>query len=113
MIVPINTDANKIEINIDIITMCQLKCPYCYSRYDKRKWGKIMKLNDFKKIVQLISNLNGDIRVSLLGGEPTLHPLLNVFLKLLYKTKNVSEVDIYTNGERDLRNLPLDEKLYK
>ena len=111
MIVPLNADANKIEINIDIITLCQLKCPYCYSRYDKRKWGKIMKLNDFKKIVQLISNLNGDIQVSLLGGEPTLHPLLNVFLKLLYKTKNVSKVDIYTNGERDLRNLPLDEKL--
>ena len=66
MIVPINTDANKnkIEINVDIITLCQLKCPYCYSRYDKRKWGKIMKLNDFKKIVQLISNLNEDIQVS-------------------------------------------------
>lgn len=111
MITPLKRNADKIEISIDIITLCQLKCPYCYSRYDKEKWGKIMKLDDFKHIVSLISNLKESISVSLLGGEPTLHPLLNVFLKLLYKTKNVSEVILYTNGEKDLRNLSLDEKL--
>ena len=63
---------SPLEINIHITDRCNLKCTYCYSNFYKRKNKDISKENIFR-IVDSFKEL-GVIEVSLIGGEPFLHP---------------------------------------
>ncbi len=61
-----------LEINIHITDKCNLKCTYCYSNFYKRKNNDI-PLAGVRRIVDAFDDL-GVIEVSLIGGEPLLHP---------------------------------------
>jgi|TARA_B100000315_G_C14581117_1_gene590512 MoaA/NifB/PqqE/SkfB family radical SAM enzyme len=61
-----------LEINIHITDKCNLKCTYCYSNFYRRHNDDISKDNIFK-IVDAFQEM-GVIEVSLIGGEPFLHP---------------------------------------
>ncbi|KKR03876.1 MAG: hypothetical protein UT30_C0017G0015 [Candidatus Uhrbacteria bacterium GW2011_GWF2_39_13] len=61
-----------LEINIHITDKCNLKCTYCYSNFYKRHNDDI-SLHDIKRIVDSFYEM-GVIEVSLIGGEPFLHP---------------------------------------
>ena len=92
-----------IELNLYIITLCQFKCPYCYSRYENlSKWNKIMDLDLIHKIVEGIKYSKGNFSISLLGGEPTLHPHFYEIISSFTKIKNIKEVIIYTNGVKPI-----------
>ena len=60
------------EINIHITDRCNLKCTYCYSNFYKRKTKDISKEAIFKIVDDFLAL--GVIEVSLIGGEPFLHP---------------------------------------
>lgn len=61
-----------IELNIHITDKCNLRCSYCYSNFYKRHNDDIPK----KEIVRIVDAFKdmGVIEVSLIGGEPFLHP---------------------------------------
>lgn len=61
-----------LEINIHITDRCNLRCTYCYSNFYKRNIPDISKTDIFR-IVDGFKKL-GSLEVSLIGGEPFLHP---------------------------------------
>jgi len=83
------------KIAIDITNKCDLNCPYCYAMKNyKNKWNtQDLTLINFSKIINLINSKN---KISILGGEPFLHPNIKSFIELLNK-KKFNEVFILTN----------------
>lgn len=61
-----------LELNIHITDKCNLKCTYCYSNFYKRRNPDISKEQIFR-IVKAFDEM-GVMEVSLIGGEPFLHP---------------------------------------
>ena len=60
------------EINIHITDRCNLKCTYCYSNFYKRRNPPIPTA----KVLEIVDAFAamGVVEVSLIGGEPLLHP---------------------------------------
>ncbi len=61
-----------LEINIHITDRCNLACTYCYSNFYKRHNPDI-SLENVRRIVDAFCDM-GVMEVSLIGGEPFLHP---------------------------------------
>lgn len=91
-------EKNRIVIDIDILTVCNYHCRYCYARGEKNKWNKIMSIDDIKSICTKISTMDKVVDINILGGEPTLHPKLREILKLFHSLRNVEDVTITTNS---------------
>jgi MoaA/NifB/PqqE/SkfB family radical SAM enzyme len=83
-----------LQINFYINTVCNLQCSYCYARKNL-DWNKIIKFDQIKKIIPMLNKLDKSV-ISLIGGEPTLHPDFLNIMKLLSKTKH--DIHFYTNG---------------
>lgn len=97
-------EINTVRIHMEINTMCNNKCAYCYARANKQTWGTMMSRDYINET--LISNMNNLITtlrdegkyldVVLLGGEPTLHPMFPDVVKFL--CDNEVRISITTNG---------------
>lgn len=88
-------------VDIELSSLCNLKCPMCYTITEEFKHkvnAKLMEENLFKKIIDEIALKVPAIRLSL-RGEPTLHPQLIEFAKYA-KQKGVREISFLTNGSR-------------
>lgn len=83
-----------LEINIHITDKCNLKCTYCYSNFYKRKCEDISR-QDIFRIVDAFKEL-GVLEVSLIGGEPFLHPHIADIINYV-KDKKLS-CSTVTNG---------------
>jgi len=83
--------------NVLLTQRCVRSCPYCFAKKhisdsspdDLLSWENLIYLAD-------IFELSGERNMSLLGGEPTLHPLIAEFLVYLLKRNFV--VRIFTSG---------------
>ncbi len=83
--------------NVLLNSICNRSCPYCFAQremagvsQDKRlSWENLIYIADF-----LLAS--GERHVSLLGGEPTLHPDIVDFV--LYLLARNLDVTIFTNG---------------
>jgi len=66
------------RINILITSSCNLNCPYCFAKTVKEDNSiiKFMPVEEFDSILNWCRNLNIK-EVSILGGEPTIHPNFN------------------------------------
>lgn len=102
----VERELNTVRLHIDLNTICNNKCPYCYARQEEHDWGLIMS-NDYIKNI-LVPNLykissNKYLDIVLLGGEPTLHPY---FLEILEKISSMrrTRVSITSNGTRAYAN---------
>ena len=82
------------EVFLYITSRCNLKCPHCYMG-DAKNINMDMDIlkNLLKKTVEL-----GATKVTFLGGEPTLHPLLSNFIKIA-KDLGFDYIRMDTNGE--------------
>lgn len=96
-----------LEINIHITDKCNLKCTYCYSNFYKRKNPDISKENIIR-IVDAFKEL-GVLEVSLIGGEPFLHPDISDIIEYI-KSKNLL-CSTVTNGYFLKRHLEAVKKL--
>lgn len=83
--------------NILLTTRCVRSCPYCFARREMENspprealaWDDLIYLADFLQA-------SGERHVSLLGGEPTLHPdLVDMVLYLVERRFNVT---VFTSG---------------
>lgn len=74
--------------------MCNQHCIYCYAR-DGMKWDTISNIDNIKRELSLLRDFPKSI-ISLIGGEPTLHPK---FIEILKYVKGFHhELHVYTNG---------------
>lgn len=96
----VERELQTVRLHIDINTICNQKCEYCYARQEKHSWGLIISnkyideilLPNLKKIAE-----DTYLDVILLGGEPTLHPRFNEVLSFILSLKN-TRVSITSNG---------------
>ena len=88
-------------VDIEASSLCNLKCPMCYTITDDFKekvCAKLMSEELYHKVINEIAGNVCAIRLSL-RGEPTLHPKLTEFIKYA-KEKGIKEVSFLTNGSK-------------
>lgn len=82
--------------NLLLTNGCNRQCPYCFAS-DNNVKGKMQSLSfeDLKYVSNLLIE-SGNRQINLLGGEPTIHPEFNKFIKyLLHLGFNIG---VFTNG---------------
>lgn len=89
-------------VAIGITNICNLNCIHCLR--DKVEPTVSIPLDLFKKIIDQIAEL-GIERVSLTGGEPTLHP--NFSELLIYLASMEIDFNFVTNGREFNKVLPI------
>lgn len=82
--------------NVLLTTRCNRTCPYCFAKKemggatgDRMSWENLIFIADF-----LLKS--GERSISLLGGEPTLHPDFVDFV--CYLNERGFEICVFTNG---------------
>jgi len=90
------------HVDVELSSLCDLKCPMCYTITDQFKESvsrKLMKPALFYKIIdECAENRVYSIRISL-RGESLLHPNIIEFTRYA-KEKGIKEVSTLTNGVR-------------
>lgn len=86
-------------VDLELSTICNLKCKMCYTTTTSYKTGIDSGLMDFKLFKKIIDEIKGKvhaIRLSL-RGEPTLHPRFIDCIKYA-KDSGIEEISTLTNG---------------
>lgn len=88
-------------VDIELASLCNLKCPMCYTITDEFKEkvnAKFMDFDLYKKIIDEIADDVPAIRLSL-RGESTLH---KKFIECIQyaKDKGIKEISFLTNGSK-------------
>lgn len=86
-------------MKVSINNSCNSKCPYCFAGTMGIDNKTNMSLEDFKKILNWLI-LNNDHELTLLGGEPTIHPDFEKMLDIIsvYKSTYGLHLFLLTNG---------------
>lgn len=79
-------------INLHFTNACNYKCRFCHSRFQKSS----LTLEDWKKIIDNISNSSKVERFNLAGGEPLLSPYIQEIIDFIHSKK--IDVSIITNA---------------
>lgn len=90
----------RANIDIDILTMCNYHCWYCYARERKDIWNRIMSMDMIRIITNKIKRFKKEVDIGILGGEPTLHPRLEEVVREFSKCKNIRDLVLFSNGTR-------------
>ena len=88
-------------VDIELASICNLKCPMCYTITDDFKEkvnAKLMDVKLFKKIIDEIGGKVPALRLSL-RGESTLHKSFIECIRYA-KEKGIKEVSTLTNGSK-------------
>lgn len=83
--------------NIMLTYRCNLRCPYCFANEFVNRADTDITEADFRTAVKFAAG-TPHASIGLIGGEPTTHPKLPEFLRLLADEPNVDTVMVYTNG---------------
>lgn len=94
----------------EVINICNYKCKYCSAGYGDKSTRPVSKYYKDEQIKSswrsVITKLrlikHTDWNMSLLGGEPTLHPELKDIIKSLTNMERCSEVCLITNMSKDV-----------
>lgn len=82
--------------NISITLLCNRDCSYCFARTVQETYkNKFMSVEIFRDILYVLKN-SGIKHVRLLGGEPTLHPQIKLFIKEAIEKE--FQVLLFSNG---------------
>lgn len=89
-------------MNLLITTVCNRRCEYCFAAEyverdatDLKVDQRFITIEQFVKAVDFFAASN-ERRVSMLGGEPTLHPRFVDFVR--YILRRGMDVQVFTNG---------------
>lgn len=88
-----------LNISWELVTHCQFACSYCYFKpYESDiQYSEVMKL-----VLLKLKKINEPFGITLLGGEPTLHPEFFQIIKELYAIENVTRIDIISNFQQPI-----------
>jgi len=89
---------DSIHVEWNLGKRCNLDCTYCPAEIHDN-FSPHTPISILENTVDQLVKLNKPIRVSLTGGEPCVHPDIEVLLDYL-KLKEISWVNITTNGTR-------------
>lgn len=89
-------DKHVIMVDLDIITMCNFKCWYCYAR--ENNWNKTLNKEKLQHILNVLKDSNRYIDMSILGGEPLLNRHLKWFLNSLECIHHIKVATVFSNG---------------
>ncbi len=81
-----------LSANIEIISVCNFKCPHCYNESAERGY---MSLEAFRRIIKELKHL-GCIYLTITGGEPLLHPNFEEIYKEAHEAGFI--VSLFSNG---------------
>lgn len=90
---------SPLTISWELVTHCQLSCSYCYfNPYESQtNYPAVMKM-----ILNKLSKIEENFEVTLLGGEPTLHPQFYELIEALHSMKYLTKIDIITNFQTQI-----------
>lgn len=88
-----------LNINWELVSHCQFKCTYCY--YGPHK-SEVDYSSLSKIVLKKLSTIKEPIKMTLVGGEPTLHPDFHEVIDGLFKIDQIKEINIVTNFESTL-----------
>jgi MoaA/NifB/PqqE/SkfB family radical SAM enzyme len=88
------------SVDVYISSQCNRRCSYCFLPTDFFTSGKRMSVESFFDIVQW-SKRQGVKEVTLLGGEPSLHPSFATMVRMA--SSQDMDVRVVTNGARSFR----------
>lgn len=98
---------DHINVHWDTLTICQLKCSYCYARNEYgEKWGKLGKKEVIDGVIESLRRSSLPFNLGLLGGEPTLNPHYYYILNQLAMIDKFNRVYVVTNAEKDFTDHP-------
>ncbi len=88
-------ELNHIPMNcmLELTYNCNFKCNHCYVKDSPNK--RLISFDDVKKIINNIKQL-GSLKLTITGGEPTVHPKLADIL--YYARDNNLVTSLFTNG---------------
>ncbi|MEW5900219.1 MAG: radical SAM protein [Acidobacteriota bacterium] len=89
---------NEPKISFRIIRRCNFRCPFCSTFSSPDRKG-IMRLEDFKAAVEILSREGFCGILNLSGGETTLHPSLAEMVSLVSKKLPQGKIVVFTNGD--------------
>lgn len=97
----------KFYVSINLTNRCNLNCKYCTASVPFTTVKNDITLSTVKYVVKMINMYlsSFNIYIILTGGEPLVYPYLNETVNLLYTIKNISRIDICTNGTLPLKNV--------
>ena len=90
------------SVDVYITSQCSRRCAYCFMPPDFFASGMRMSLDHFSGVVSW-SRQHGVKEITLLGGEPSLHPSFATMVKLA--SNRGMDVRVVTNGARRFRRL--------
>ena len=103
----IEQDPDHLNIHWDSLTICQLKCSYCYARNEYGKeWGKLSSKETIDAVIESLKRAKLSFNLGLLGGEPTLGPHYYYILDRVTELPHNKKVYVVTNGEKDFTDHP-------
>jgi MoaA/NifB/PqqE/SkfB family radical SAM enzyme len=90
------------SVDVYISSQCNRRCTYCFLPADFFTSGMRMSVESFSGIVNW-SKRHGVEEITLLGGEPSLHPSFAEMVRIASSAKMA--VRVVTNGARSFRRL--------
>ena len=92
-------DIKNINIMAYVIDQCNFSCWYCYNR-QPRTFNRL----DLNQLYQFINTLSmkHNITLTIIGGEPTLHPDLYDFCKKIVCNKSIKFINIFSNFSQNI-----------
>lgn len=87
----------KLRFEVHIVEHCNLNCKYCF-HFSPLAQEEYLMLdeNDIKRLSELYGGVMH--KITLLGGEPLLHPKISEFIEITRKYFSIGEINILTNG---------------
>jgi radical SAM protein with 4Fe4S-binding SPASM domain len=87
-------------MNVLLTTLCNRKCKYCFANgkidyNDKGKTSYYISLENINKVINYFKH-SDERNISLLGGEPTIHPDFDKIIDIV-KALDI-HINIFTNG---------------
>lgn len=90
-------DTIKIEWNLG--KRCNLDCAYCPEEIHDN-YSSHTDIDTLKNTVSILDGLNKPIRLSLTGGEPSVHPQIEELLQFINAADNIVWLSMTTNATR-------------
>lgn len=93
-------DTIKVEWNLG--KRCNLDCAYC-PEYIHDNHSEHTDIDILKRTVEVLNALDKPVRLSLTGGEPSVHPCIDELLEAINVSQNITWLSMTTNATRPAR----------
>lgn len=99
----ITYDYELLRLILDITTLCNFRCEYCFNYKYFNKFKNITIAN-YENIIKHFSKFKKLIHLGIQGGEPLLYKDIKDLTMLVYFNEFIKSYDIFTNGSIDIKN---------